>query len=75
MLISTHLNQWPHHFIIHHWAHDSSLALVPVFITAEVTSSSAFAEGPREALKVICNDFLVVKVNCWSYVFIIIKSI
>ena len=26
-------------------------------------------------LKVICNEFLVVKVNCWSYVFNIIKSI
>ena len=26
-------------------------------------------------LKMICNDFLVVKVNCWSYVFNIIKSI
>ena len=26
-------------------------------------------------LKVICNDFLVVKVNCWSHVFNIIKSI
>jgi len=27
------------------------------------------------ALKMICNDFLVVKVNCWSYVFNIIQSI
>ena len=26
-------------------------------------------------LKMICNDFLVVKVNCWSYVFNIIQSI
>ena len=25
------------------------------------------------ALKMICNDFLVVKVNCWSYVFNIMK--
>ena len=25
------------------------------------------------SLKVICNDFLVVKVNCWSYVFNIMK--
>ena len=24
-------------------------------------------------LKMICNDFLVVKVNCWSYVFDIMK--
>jgi len=35
--------------------------------------------GEREEsilpLKVICNDFLVVKVNCWSYLFNIIKSI
>jgi len=27
------------------------------------------------ALKMICNDFLVVKVNCWSYVFNIFQSI
>jgi len=27
------------------------------------------------ALKMICNDFLVVKVNCWSYVFNIIQPI
>jgi len=26
-----------------------------------------------QALKMICNDFLVVKVNCWSYVFNIMK--
>ena len=26
-------------------------------------------------LKMICNDFLVVKVNCWAYVFNIIQSI
>jgi len=26
-------------------------------------------------LKMICNDFLVVKVNCWWYVFNIIQSI
>ena len=26
-------------------------------------------------LKVICNDFLVVKVNCWSHVFNIIQPI
>jgi len=25
------------------------------------------------ALKMICNDFLVVKVNCWSHVFNITK--
>jgi len=25
------------------------------------------------ALKMICNGFLVVKVNCWSYVFNIVK--
>ena len=28
-----------------------------------------------DALKVICSDFLVVKVNCWWYVFNVIKSI
>jgi len=27
----------------------------------------------RDSLKMICNDFLVVKVNCWSYVFNIMK--
>jgi len=30
--------------------------------------------SPDGSLKMICNDFLVVKVNCWSYVFNIIKS-
>jgi len=29
----------------------------------------------RLDLKMICNDFLVVKVNCWSNVFNIIQSI
>jgi len=29
---------------------------------------------PLLLLKMICNDFLVVKVNCWSYVFNIIQS-
>jgi len=28
---------------------------------------------PSKELKMICNDFLVVKVNCWSYVFNIMK--
>jgi len=27
----------------------------------------------QHCLKMICNDFLVVKVNCWSYVFKIMK--
>ena len=31
--------------------------------------------GTNCSLKMICNDFLVVKVNYWSYVFNIIKSI
>jgi len=29
----------------------------------------------EQFLKMICNDFLVVKVNCWSNVFNIIESI
>ena len=27
----------------------------------------------KKGLKMICNDFLVVKVNCWSYLFNIMK--
>ena len=36
---------------------------------------TARAANFRRDLKMICNDFLVVKVNCWSYVFNIIQSI
>ena len=31
------------------------------------------AHPGAKSLKMICNDFLVVKVNCWSYVFNIMK--
>ena len=34
-----------------------------------------FVENKLKVLKMICNDFLVVRVNCWSYVFNIIQSI
>jgi len=32
-------------------------------------------QAVKLCLKMICNDFLVVKVNCWSYVCNIIQSI
>jgi len=31
--------------------------------------------NPALSLKMICNDFLVVKVNCWLYVLNIMKHI
>ena len=40
-----------------------------------VVTFSFYTCYKREPLKMICNDFLVVKVNCWSYVFNIVKSI
>ena len=40
------------------------------------TVSKQQADGRlKMLLKMICNDFLVVKVNCWSFVFNIIQSI
>ena len=49
--------------------------------TAAAEGDAATANGDvsgtltKFLLKMICNDFLVVKVNCWSCVFNIIKSI
>jgi len=35
--------------------------------------ANALMNSMIKDLKMICNDFLVVKVNCWSYVFNIMK--
>jgi len=44
-------------------------------VAGQWQSTALFACVCKVALKMICNDFLVVKVNCWSNVFNIIKSI
>jgi len=40
-----------------------------------IPKNSVAEEVEEEDLKVICNDFLVVKVNYWSHVFNIIQPI
>jgi len=53
----------------HHWcASRHRLWVKTDCITSNIVNDTQW-------LKMICNDFLVVKVNCWSCVFNIIKSV
>ena len=56
--------------------HIRALLLLLVFyvITVDVVIVTSEATNKTGGLKMICNDFLVVRVNCWSYVFNIMNN-
>ena len=68
--VSKHWRQFFYHFnSVFTWR----LWIVWLFATP-ITFMLGFVQDEK-ALKMICNDFLVVKVNCWSHVFNIIQPI